>query len=81
MQVQKRNGTTQPFDKSKIVLGLTQAGVLVDEANIIADKIEQWLPSQAKDDTIMSIDVRDKVLRLLQEQGSASAGEFEGFEK
>ena len=81
IQVQKRDGSLQPFDKNKIVLGLAHAGVLVSEANEIADQVETWAQESAQDGAVKSVDIRDYILDLLQQRDETAAGQYAEYKK
>jgi len=80
-QVIKRNGSMEAFDKSKISMGLTHAGLLVSDANNIADQVEQWLPEVLEDDKVDSFVIRDRLVELLEEMDPQAAQRFLEYKK
>ena len=63
-QVIKRDGSTEPYEESKIVRVVEAAGLTSDQAKELAGKATEWvntLPEAA----ISSLRLRDKILELL----------------
>lgn len=79
-KVQKKDGSTEDFDRSKIVNGLTKAGVALAEAESVAGQVEGWLQAIAGG-VIKSVDLRSKVLELLRVVNPSVASRFESYKK
>lgn len=80
-KVQKKDGSLEDFDRSKIINGLIRAGASAEEAEKVAVKIEEWLPTSAMDNVVNSIEIRVKGLEVLKTINPDIAAEFEGFQK
>lgn len=81
VQIIKKDGSLETFDKSKISMGLTHAGLLVSDANVIADEVEQWLPQIIEEDKVDSFVIRDRVVELLEERDPEAAKRFIEYKK
>lgn len=80
-KVQKKDGTLEDFDKQKIVDGVVKAGASPEDGQKVADAIEAWLPTVAKEDVVDSMDIRSKGLEVLKEVNPDVAAQFESFKK
>ena len=80
-KVTKKDGVQEDFDRSKLVSGVVAAGASLEEAEKVADEIEAWLPSVAKDGAVMSSDIRAKGLEVLSQVNPDVAAKFEEYKK
>ena len=80
-KVQKKDGTLEDFDRSKIVSGLVKAGATVEEAEKVATEIETWLPSAATENVVNSLDIRVKGLDVLRVVNPDVAAKFDSYQK
>jgi transcriptional regulator NrdR family protein len=81
LQVQKKDNSLQPFDKSKVAAGLIRSGASVEEAENVASQVEAWAQTSAVDGVIKSLDLRAKVLEVLKTVNEAVAIAFENYQK
>lgn len=81
LQVEKKNGQLQPFDKSKVSAGLIRSGATVEEAENIATQVEAWAQTNAVNGVVKSLDLRAKILEILQTVNAAVATAFESYQK
>lgn len=80
-KVQKKDGSLEDFDRTKIINGLIRAGAGAEEAEKVAIEIEEWLPTAAADNIVNSLDIRTKGLDVLKTINPDVAAGFEGFQK
>lgn len=80
-KVSKKDGTEENFDRTKLVNGAVSAGASPDEAEKVADEIEAWLPTAAKDNVVNSMDIRTKGLEVLKTVNPDVAAKFESYSK
>jgi len=80
-KVQKKDGSIEDFDRTKIVNGLTRAGASPEEAEKVATEIDAWLPIAAVDNIVNSIDIRMKGLDTLRLINPEVAAKFDNFQK
>lgn len=81
MQVEKKDGSLEEFDRQKISRGVVAAGLDEEGAESLASGVEVWAGEAAGGDVISSLEVRDKVLELLREQDPEAAARFEEYKK
>lgn len=81
IQVKKRDGRLEDFDRSKIINGLLKAGADSKEAENIAGQIEGWSFSAAKDGIIVSGEIKTKTIELLQPMNPKAAAAFQAYQK
>lgn len=81
MKVQKRDGSFQDFDVSKLARSLVGSGLPQEEADGIASEIEMWAQDMAKEDTIHSADIRSRVIEVLRNDYSEAAETYESYTK
>jgi transcriptional regulator NrdR family protein len=65
LQVEKREGGTEPWSKEKVINSVAKAGLSVEVAEHLEFLVEFWARRNAKDRKISSTEVRDKVIDLL----------------
>jgi len=80
-QVQKKDGTIEDFDRSKIVTGIMKAGGSAEDAEKVAQEIEAWLPTAAVNNIVKTTDIRAKGLEVLWQVNPAVAARFESYKK
>jgi transcriptional regulator NrdR family protein len=80
-KIQKKNGSLEDFDITKITNGLIKAGTTADEAEKVASEIESWLPTAAVDNVVNSLDIRMKGLDVLKIINPEIAAKFENYQK
>lgn len=80
-QVMKKDGSLEPFDRSKIVNGVIRAGGSAEQAEQVAAAVEVWLPTVAKEGVVNSLDIRIKGLEVLRTVNPTVAATFESFQK
>lgn len=81
LQVQKKDGSLQPFDRNKISAGLIKSGASATEAESITSQVEAWAQGAAQNGVIKSLEVRAKVLELLRGVNPTAAAAFEAYQK
>ncbi len=81
MQVKKKDGRLEDFDRGKISRGIVASGASQETADAIATEVENWAAGAATDETIAAAEIRNKVLELLRAQDPAAATNFEQYQK
>lgn len=81
MQIQKRDGSLEDFDQSKISSGLVKAGATLDQAETIASQAVTWAQGAAVEGVLRASEVKTKVVELLQAANPEAAVVFEAFRK
>lgn len=80
-KVQKKNGSLEDFDRSKIISGILGAGGSQEEAEKIAAQIESWLPTATQNNVVQSSDIRTKGLEIMKTLNPTMAASFESYKK
>ncbi len=80
-KVQKKDGTQEDFDRSKLVSGVMKSGGTAEDAEKVAVAIEAWLPTVAVNGVVNSADIRVKGLEVLRTVNPAVAASFESYKK
>jgi transcriptional regulator NrdR family protein len=81
LQVQKKDGQLQPFDRNKVLGGLVKSGVSAEQAESIAIQVEAWVQVAAHNGVVQSLEIRAKVLELLKAVNPTVAASFEAYQK
>ncbi len=81
VKVQKKDGSLQDFDASKISSGLVRVGLSAAEAADVASQIESWTGTTGTDGTITSAQIREKILSLLSPEMVKEYTSFETTKK
>lgn len=79
MQVKKRDGRLEEFDREKLKRGFVAAGVADDEAEGYTGQVEDWAQSEAQDDVIASTAIWAKVVEILEESDSEAASRYKAY--
>ena len=77
--VEKKDGGTEPFTRSKILTSVSNAGASPEHADQVADGVETWAQSQGG--TVKATDIRVKVLELLRPLNAQAAEAYENYKK
>jgi transcriptional regulator NrdR family protein len=80
-RVQKNDGTLEDFDSNKLTSGITKAGASDEEAQKVLSEVEAWLSTVAVNGVVKSLEIKNKVLELLQETNPAAVTNFESYKK
>ena len=81
MQVKKRDGRLEDFDREKIIQSVMAAGLMEEEAESLASEVEVWVGEVAEEGVVSTLKIRDKVLELLRGRDPESATRFEEYKK
>ena len=79
MQVKKKDGQLENFDREKISRGIVTAGASPETAEAVVTEVENWAGSAATEGVIATTEIRGKVLELLRLQDPAAATSFEEY--
>lgn len=80
-QVKKKDGTTEPFDRNKIVSGVVKAGASPEEAEKVAVEVETWVATLGSGATVEVVQIKEKVLEALRATNPTAVATFEAFKK
>lgn len=80
IQVIKKDGTLEDFEKDKIERVTTAAGLSENQARKLADKISGWIKSGGKKQ-ITTLQIRNQVVSQLQKINQFAANAFLWYEK
>ncbi len=80
MVVLKRNGTQEEWNRHKMVVSLTNAGLSKVESELLTSLVYESLKTKGVYE-IKSSDLRTKIISLLRLLGSNCADAFEYFSK
>jgi ATP cone domain len=76
LNVLKRNGTVQPFDKNKLVNSINKAGATPQQATLVSDRVVARLPTKQ---TIQSSQLSSVVARSLSKVNPMAATQYTSF--
>lgn len=80
VKVVKRDGSTEEFDKDKLVVSVIKSGLTNEEAEELYVKVENWLGG-VEEESIASTAIRDKVIEIMKEGNPIAAGSYESYLK
>ena len=80
IEVLKRNGSTQNWDKHKMISSMTKAGLSEIEAGLIASLIKENFLTSGKQ-TVKSSELRKTIVGILKAVGSRAADVYKYFSK
>ncbi|OGM21785.1 hypothetical protein A2863_00675 [Candidatus Woesebacteria bacterium RIFCSPHIGHO2_01_FULL_38_9b] len=81
VNVQKKDGSEEPWSYDKLVASLTKSGLPVEGAENMASKVQEWVKSEAKDGIINSGAIRDKLLEIMKSEYPAEAENYQSYKK
>lgn len=81
LMVEKKDGQTEPFDRTKILNGLVKSGATPEQAETVTGQVENWTATVAVNNTVKTVDIRLKVLEFLKGANPAVAATFEAYQK
>ncbi len=81
IQVQKRDGRLEDWDRGKVLNGVVKSGLSSEEAGGVGALIEGWAVRNAQNDVVKSEDVRNKVLEILRAVYPGAASNFEAYKR
>jgi len=81
MQVQKKDGRLEEFDRNKLKQSILAAGANENEAESITVQLESWAPSMAINNAVHSQVIRAKTIELLKITNPVAAKTYEEYRK
>ena len=81
LQIQKKDGRLEAFDRNKVLAGIVKSGALTEEAESITVQIETWAQDAAQNGVIGVLEIRGKVLEILRSVNPEAAARFESYQK
>ena len=81
MQVKKRDGSLEEFDREKVFRSAVAAGLSEEDATPLALEVEAWVGGVVEGTVVSTPEMRNKVLGLLRERDPEAAARFEGYRK
>ncbi|MCX6783812.1 MAG: ATP cone domain-containing protein [candidate division WWE3 bacterium] len=80
-KVEKKDGTLQEYDQSKVINSMVTAGASHEEAAKVLPEVEAWAEAMAENGVIKSVDIRLEVIKELRTVNPEAASVFEKFSK
>lgn len=81
IQITKRDGVNEDWNKDKLLNSITHAGVSPQEVESVANLTEAWVEKNSQSGPIKSTDIRAKVIDILRAVDPKAAGAFETYKK
>ena len=81
LKVEKKDGRTEKFDRTKVLGSMLMAGSSALKAKEATKQVEKWAQENAKDSVISTSQIRIKVLQLLRDDEPDVADAFERYKK
>jgi transcriptional regulator NrdR family protein len=80
-QLKKKDGTTERFDRFKIISGAMRAGATAEQAEKAVQKVETYVMFNAPKTGAEKSKVRDQVMKSLSQENPIAARIYGVFEK
>ena len=81
MQIQKKDGQLEEFDRNKLKQSILASGADENEAESVTAQVETWAPSMAINNAVHSQVIRAKVIELLKTANSTATKTYEEYRK
>ena len=81
IQVEKRDGTVESFSIDKLITSMARCGVPLSVCEVESERIRNWMTSEAKDNKIKSVQIRDRIIEELIADYPAEMDSFKVFKK
>lgn len=79
MQVIKRDGSVEDFDRGKLLVSMIAAGATPEQAEEGVKMIEGWI--QAQTGSVSTLVIRTRVAEYLKAQNPMAAGQYASYHK
>ncbi len=79
IQVRKKDGSLEPFDRQKVFQSVVSAGLPEVNAENITNQIELWV--QQSEDIISTAEIRKRVIGLLEAENLQAAESYKRYKK
>lgn len=80
-QIKRKDGTTERFDRFKILSGAMRAGASPEEAEKAVAKVESWVMFSAPKGGIEKSQVRNQTIKALSVENPIAARTYSVLEK
>lgn len=81
LKVKKRDTSLEDFSYDKIIASLTKTGLSVKDAELVTQDIVGWAISNAVDNTITSVELRDAIIKRLSQEFPVEADSYSIYKK
>ena len=79
VQVKKRDGRLEDFDRNKLKNSVIAAGATPEDAEDLTAKIEAWATEMAEEDIIESSAIWEKVIGILETSDPEAAESYKAY--
>lgn len=79
--VQKKDSDREVFSFDKLISSILKSGVPMTEAVELSKKVQSWVFETAKDGSINSLALRDKVIEVLAKDFPSESDSYQAFVK
>ncbi|MFC1790286.1 ATP cone domain-containing protein [Patescibacteria group bacterium] len=79
--MRKKDGVLQDYNRQKVVAGMVRSGASQEEAEKVAIQVETWAQSTAIEGVVSTVDLRAKVLEVLQSVSTQAAENYSSYRK
>lgn len=80
-QIKKKDGTTERFDRFKMLTGAMRSGATMDEAERAVQKVESYVMFSAPREGAPKEKVRDQFIKSLSQENPVAARTYSVLEK
>lgn len=81
LNVNKRDGTTEPFSFDKLINSIAKAGLSIPDAQKIAAIVQKWVDQNKVNDTIGSAELREQVIQSMKKDFPIESASYESYSK
>lgn len=79
MQVRKRDGRLEDFDRNKLKNSFIAAGVAEENAETFTSEVEMWTVGAAEEDVVETTAIWEKVVGVLEASDPEAANRYKAY--
>ena len=81
LNIVKKDGSVEGWNKDKLIASIGKSGVDVKGAQEIYDKALDWAVAAQKEAKVSSNELRDKIIEFMKEDYPAEADNYQTYKK
>jgi transcriptional regulator NrdR family protein len=80
-KVLKKDGSTQTFDRNKVLDGIVKSGATLEIATQVTSEVEEAFSDKTDSDVVSYLDIKTEVAKSLETKDAECARRYSSFQK
>jgi transcriptional regulator NrdR family protein len=81
IQVKKRDGEAEAWSYDKLIASIGKSFIPIETAGTVAKAVEAWAQEKSKEGSLLSTEIRDKVIEELAKIDPVASENYRAYKK